>query len=82
VHIDRAVAGPEEAQAVLGYFHDLHDSLIERLTLVCSGRVDLELLALLRKSADGQINEALCKVLCYDLCRCGWCTSLGIEPSF
>ncbi len=82
MHIDRAVAGPEESEAVLEYFNAFHGGLIKRLTLVCSGRVDLELLTLLRKSPDGQINEALCKVLCHDLCRCGWCTSLGSEPSF
>ena len=53
-HVDRIVASPEEAEAVLDYFNGFHDGFIKRLTLishdyfeargvqVCSGHLDLE----------------------------------------
>src|SRR5215212_9758372 len=55
VHVDRVLASPEEAEAVLDYFNGFHDGFIKRLTLishdyfeargvqVCSGLLDLEL---------------------------------------
>jgi hypothetical protein len=55
MHAVRAVATPEEAEAVLEYFNGFHDGFIKQLTLtshdyfeargtqVCSGRLDLEL---------------------------------------
>ena len=53
--MNRIIATPEDAEAVLDYFNGFHDGFIKRLTLishdyfeargvqVCSGRLDLEL---------------------------------------
>ncbi len=62
----RAVATPEEAEAVLEYFNGFHDGFIKQLTLtsydyfeargtqVCSGRLDLELVIAHYNYRDGE----------------------------